>query len=113
MKNLNLILIFFVVLFLSIPNSYHAQFFDKLKKELEKEITKDAEKPADKEKQTEEKSETNTDESSTEEKGKEAELKWSKYDFVPGDQVIFEDDLLSEENGEFPSRWDLRSEMQR
>ena len=36
-----------------------------------------------------------------------AELKWAKYDFVPGDRIIFEDDLLEEENGEFPSRWDL------
>jgi len=35
------------------------------------------------------------------------QLKWSKYDFVPGDRVIFEDDLVGEENGEFPSRWDL------
>ena len=35
------------------------------------------------------------------------ELKWSKYDFIPGDRVIFEDDLEGEENGEFPSRWDL------
>jgi len=34
-------------------------------------------------------------------------LIWSKYDFVPGDKVIFEDDLIGEENGEFPSRWDL------
>jgi outer membrane protein OmpA-like peptidoglycan-associated protein len=34
-------------------------------------------------------------------------LSWSKYDFVPGDQVIFEDNLEKEENGEFPSRWDL------
>ena len=34
-------------------------------------------------------------------------LTWSKYDFVPGDQVIFEDNLQNEENGEFPSRWDL------
>ena len=34
-------------------------------------------------------------------------LSWSKYDFVPGDKVIFEDDLMDEENGEFPSRWDL------
>ena len=32
---------------------------------------------------------------------------WSKYNFVPGDEIIFEDDLVSEENGEFPSRWDL------
>ena len=33
---------------------------------------------------------------------------WSKYDFVPGDEVIFEDGpAKDEENGEFPSRWDL------
>lgn len=34
-------------------------------------------------------------------------LTWAKYDFVPGDKVIFEDNLEGEENGEFPSRWDL------
>ena len=38
---------------------------------------------------------------------KEASLTWAKYDFVPGDQVIFEDNLQNEQNGEFPSRWDL------
>jgi len=33
---------------------------------------------------------------------------WSKFDFVPGETVIFEDGpAVSEENGEFPSRWDL------
>ncbi|MCK5457502.1 MAG: hypothetical protein KAI45_10290, partial [Melioribacteraceae bacterium] len=38
------------------------------------------------------------------------ELKlWSKYDFVAGEKVIFEDDLSIEESGEFPSRWDLLS----
>ncbi len=36
-------------------------------------------------------------------------LNWAKYDFVPGDKVIFEDNLLGEENGEFPSRWDLKA----
>ncbi len=34
-------------------------------------------------------------------------LKWSKYDFVPGEIILFEDNLKDEENGEFPSRWDL------
>jgi len=34
---------------------------------------------------------------------------WSKYDFVAGEIVIFEDDLSGEESGEFPSRWDLLS----
>jgi OOP family OmpA-OmpF porin len=33
---------------------------------------------------------------------------WSKFDFIPGDEVIFEDGpSTDEENGEFPSRWDL------
>lgn len=36
-------------------------------------------------------------------------LSWAKYDFVPGDRVIFEDNLVGEENGEFPSRWDLQA----
>jgi outer membrane protein OmpA-like peptidoglycan-associated protein len=38
---------------------------------------------------------------------KKSVLTWNKYDFVPGDAVIFEDNLQIEENGEFPSRWDL------
>lgn len=34
---------------------------------------------------------------------------WTKYDFVPGDTVIFEDILVKEQNGEFPSKWDLKT----
>lgn len=34
-------------------------------------------------------------------------LTWAKYDFVPGDVIIFEDNLDGEVNGEFPSKWDL------
>jgi len=36
-------------------------------------------------------------------------LTWAGYDFVPGDDVFFEDNLIGEENGEFPSRWDIYS----
>jgi len=32
---------------------------------------------------------------------------YTKYDFIPGDKVIFYDDLANEEMGEFPSRWNL------
>ena len=32
---------------------------------------------------------------------------WRNYKFIPGEKVIFYDDLKSEEVGEFPSRWDL------
>ena len=36
------------------------------------------------------------------------DVQWAKFDFVPGDEVIFEDaPSADEENGEFPSRWDL------
>lgn len=32
---------------------------------------------------------------------------WNKYDFVPGSEIIFEDNQEGEQNGEFPSKWDL------
>jgi len=50
--------------------------------------------------------ETDASEKTTETEGTDAKA-WSKYNFVPGDKIIFEDNLGSEENGEFPSRWDL------
>lgn len=34
-------------------------------------------------------------------------LQWAKYDFVPGSEIIFEDNQDGEQNGEFPSKWDL------
>ena len=34
-------------------------------------------------------------------------LTWNKYDFVPGTEIIFEDNQEGEQNGEFPSKWDL------
>lgn len=37
------------------------------------------------------------------------QLIWAKYDFVPGTEIIFEDNQEGEQNGEFPSKWDLKS----
>ena len=37
------------------------------------------------------------------------QLNWAKYDFVPGTEIIFEDNQETELNGEFPSKWDLKS----
>lgn len=34
-------------------------------------------------------------------------ISYAKYDFTPGNEVIFEDDLKNEQKGEFPSKWDL------
>ncbi|HOD57239.1 MAG TPA: OmpA family protein [Bacteroidales bacterium] len=38
---------------------------------------------------------------------KRAEIAWSKSDFVPGDEIFFEDNLTGEKMGEFPSQWDI------
>ena len=44
---------------------------------------------------------------SGQQKGKTAEMSWNRYDFVAGDEVFFEDLLTNEQQGEFPSQWDL------
>lgn len=49
---------------------------------------------------------TKSDESNKEPQTQQPSLKWSKYDFVPGDQIIYEDNQENEQNGEFPSRCD-------
>lgn len=36
-----------------------------------------------------------------------AESQWNKFDFVPGDEVIFYDQVDGEQLGEFPSKWEL------
>ena len=38
---------------------------------------------------------------------KAVEMAYAKSDFVPGDEIIFSDDLVNEQLGEFPSQWDL------
>jgi len=34
---------------------------------------------------------------------------YSNYDFVPGDTVLFEDHFTDDQDGEFPSHWDLKA----
>lgn len=33
---------------------------------------------------------------------------WANYDFVPGERILFEDDLSADNVGDFPRRWDLQ-----
>jgi outer membrane protein OmpA-like peptidoglycan-associated protein len=78
---------------------------DKGFEEAEEEMKKEKEEGIEKEEEA-------TKDSKVEEQGQQTDaqepvLNWSKYDFVPGDKVLFEDNLVGEENGEFPSRWDL------
>lgn len=35
------------------------------------------------------------------------EMTYAKSDFVPGDEIIFDDNLEGEQLGEFPSKWDI------
>lgn len=52
---------------------------------------------------------TTGDGSATTNAAQKPNVQWSRFDFVPGDEVIFEDmPDRTEENGEFPSRWDLK-----
>ena len=102
MKNIFLFLI--VALFLQMPTVSEAQILGKLKKKVEKEV----EKALEEEEPQPEKEQTKENELKTEETTDDQVAKpWSKYDFVPGETVIFEDNLEGEQNGEFPSQWDL------
>ena len=84
------------------PFSKSRQVENEIKRHQKKD-KENKEKQEDQEKQEDSKS----DEQEVDSQEENPQLVWSKYDFVPGDKVIFEDDLLNEENGEFPSRWDL------
>ena len=123
MKSYFIFIVFTAVVVLS--TSSFGQFDPSkiLKKKVEKKAEKELEKTIDKgiegDKQNSKDNETKKDEISkndvpdsvqTPNGQSQKKLKlWSKYDFVPGDKVIFEDDLKGEESGEFPSRWDLIS----
>lgn len=61
--------------------------------------TTDAPKNAD--------AEATSAENSSEEEASKPILSWARYDFVPGTEIIFEDNQENETNGEFPSKWDL------
>ncbi len=39
--------------------------------------------------------------------GTALEMTYAKNDFVPGDEIIFDDPMDAEQLGEFPSQWDL------
>ena len=129
-------LLFVVTLFIFTPQQAEAQFFKKLAKKAKAKIEREADKRA--EKRVNKKIDKEFDKAedvldgkkkdkkkkgkAKKSKGKNVEneqvgdgneikkpnVVWSKFDFIPGDEVIFEDLPSSdEENGEFPSRWDL------
>ena len=117
-------LIFLTALIFLIPALTFAQVKIPVKKKVEKKTEKEANKAVDKaiddtfnsifgkkkkgknaeQTQGENPAEAGIEEGSASDENLTA---WTKFDFVPGDVVIFEDDLENEMNGEFPSKWDL------
>ncbi|MBP6874537.1 MAG: OmpA family protein [Candidatus Eisenbacteria bacterium] len=109
----------FLLLALGTPPAARGGFADKLKKKVEQTVGEKAEKEIDKkaDEATQEKpegEEASEETSSTPPaagQGGSAAAEdmtlYTKYDFVPGDKVLFYDDLAKEELGEFPSRWSL------
>lgn len=128
-------LFFTIILFTFYFQNTQAQFWKKIKEKVvekveEKVIDKTVEKTEEEmddilnnkkkksSKQKAPKEQTTSKISKTEKKGNSKNSKtpiknkpikvWRNYKFIPGEKVIFYDDLKSEEVGEFPSRWDLR-----
>lgn len=91
------------------PASSNAQFGklkDKIKKEAEKKLPK--EKPAETPAPEPAESPDSLTADSAAAPGDSFQL-YTKFDFVPGQRVLYYDDLSGEEMGEFPSRWGLNS----
>ena len=87
--------------------------FDKAEDEIDGKSEKENEH-AEKERAEAEKDKkeaiNNQNQDQAEAQSKKPAVVWSRFDFVPGDTVIFEDGpSIDEENGEFPSRWDLKA----
>ena len=116
-----------LILSLFFTPTIEAQFWKKLKKKAEDAVIKKADKKMDDvlnkkkkktsnpDKQTKrttnpsnenKKVKTTTNNSTSKKKNSPEEL-YRTFKFIPGEKVIFYDDLKYEEIGEFPSKWDL------
>ena len=82
----------------------------KKKETSSEEVKAEKEEPAPEKKTTAQKSQKPAEEEQpVPEEKPQPQLIWAKYDFVPGTEIIFEDNLEGEQNGEFPSKWDLKA----
>ena len=109
MKKILIVLI--AGLFFQAPTMLNAQIIGKLKKKVEKKIEKKVDEALEDEKEAEPQPQEEQIPQKETKSGKtdddQVVKPWSKYDFVPGETVSFEDNLEGEQNGEFPSQWDL------
>ena len=119
MSNTIKLVVFSLLFSLLNINTIDAQIWKRLKKKVEDKIEKKTDKGIDdvlnkkkvkKKKKSGSNSDKNPNNNSTKETdteiNKNPEL-WRNFKFIPGEKVVFYDDLKFEEVGEFPSRWDL------
>lgn len=119
MKHLKKIIVFLFLLVLHIPTA-NAQLWKKLKEKAEKAILDKTDKEVD-DLFNKKKNKTQKKEKKLESKNDPLENKeiintkktntpltlYRNFKFIPGEKIIFYDDLSFEEVGEFPSKWDL------
>ncbi|RBW60847.1 hypothetical protein DS884_04525 [Tenacibaculum sp. E3R01] len=108
MKQIRKSIVLIILLFTFTPN-IQAQFWKKLKKKAENTIVKKAEKEIDKKiNKKKENNDKKIVEGNNKKTPKNDSIKiWRNFKFIPGEKVIFFDNLKYEEVGEFPSKWDL------
>jgi outer membrane protein OmpA-like peptidoglycan-associated protein len=120
-----------VFLFIVSNQTVEAQFLKKLKKKVERkvenkvdrEIDKEIDKTLDGDKKVDKKTDEKSEETKKTEDKKEVEIdnkveeieeesnisdnleRFSKFDYVPGDKLLFFDDFSQDFIGDFPSRW--------
>lgn len=84
---------------------------DKAEKTIEEQVDKTLEGKKEEEKDTEVSTPASTEGETETNSGAETDdmALYTKFDFVPGNKVIFYDDMKGEEEGEFPMRWDLEN----
>jgi OOP family OmpA-OmpF porin len=89
--------------------SVQAGILDKVKKKAEKKVEEALESEKEEKQDTTASAAISAEEETKTDSGAVAEdmTLYTKYDFVPGDKVIFYDDMKGEEEAEFPSRWKL------
>jgi len=100
------LIIAIIVLFL---NSIYAQWdlIDKVEKEVEEGIDKSTEEK-ESEKEVEEETEIKEEKSESKKEGEELKS-YSKFDFIPGEQVLFFEDFSQDNVGDFPALWNTNS----
>jgi len=99
----------FLAILLSANNPSHAQLFKKLKDKVNQALDRKTDNVVDNTVNNAlDKNNNNTNTSSPNSSGSGSGIKaFKNYDFVPGDKIIFEDHLDTDEEGEFPSHWHL------